>query len=217
MSVTLAVCFIGVLYLLNILPKSTTSLQAHNIESGVFEEIYTKISHIANIKETDNVTLQSRNLRFVFNSNKKILKFRSEVQINDIAYELYTDGEKVYSKQISKKDSIIQLNLSYLLKSFDRIDYTFLLDNLKKGDQYTFALYPQNSVNKAGYVYDIEEYGDVKIFVYKDNIIKKISDDKYESSADTLLFSLSSMKQSYENHSSKGYQPLDKVFIIIEF
>lgn len=214
---TFVVCLSIIVYYVNILPKSIALLQVNNLEAGVFRNIYDNLSHISSIKSTDKISIQSKNLKFVFNDSKELIKFRCEIQKNDTAYEIYADGERLYMNKILKKRSIEEINLNYLFKCFNRIDYTFLLDNLEKGDQYTFALYPQKSINNAGYIYNTREYGDAQFFIYKDNITKKLSSNKYHAQEDTLLFSLSAMKQSYKNNLSKGYHPIDKVFIIIVY
>ena len=217
---TLIVCISILVYFITTLPmykKSTTSLEVNNIENGVFENINDSFLSVSGIAKAQHVNLQSRNLKFVFNNDIELINFRCEVKVNDKAYELYSNGEKVYFKEVLEKHSLAELDLNHLFKCFDKINYTYLLDYLKEGEQYTFTLYPQKSINNAGYIYNTEKYGNASFFIYKDNVTHKLSDKKYHTDKNTLLFSLSSMKQSYDNNSNQGYHPIDKVFIIIPY
>lgn len=102
-----------------------------------------------------------------------------------------------------------------LLYNINQIDFEYLLRYLKKGDLYSFSLYPDNSINDKNFRYNIKNFNDSSFFVFDDNQVKKITKDNFLMKQGSILFSLFSMKQNIKNEESESYDPLDKIFVVI--
>ncbi|QUI21631.1 hypothetical protein HZI73_04680 [Vallitalea pronyensis] len=182
---------------------------------GVFSDIGEKIYDIADID--NNVSLQSKNLKFTFDNDFYLLDFKCIIHKEEESFKLYVENNKLYFPSTLYEKSLTQLDLGELLRIFDELDYNYLLDYLDEGDHYTFALYPEDSINSGGYIYNVNKYVNTKVFVYNDNTTSLINDKRYSSQKNTLLFTLLSMKESYKKEDNQGYYPLDKVYIIIPY
>ncbi|MGB8453089.1 MAG: NUDIX domain-containing protein [Anaerocolumna sp.] len=199
--------------------KKIEICEFNNIKEKNFNKLWDQFSITNDIDDRTLIYLNSYNFNFTFDNDFNIKKFICSIGIEKnkkiISYQLTLNKNKIYSKRINKETAITIIDMKRLLYNINQIDFEYLLRYLKKGDLYSFSLYPDNSINDKNFRYNIKNFNDSSFFVFDDNQVKKITKDNFLMKQGSILFSLFSMKQNIKNEESESYDPLDKIFVVI--